>query len=185
MAHTTSFKFSVREPAKDFCVPKAKYLETCEDTSFRHIATSTVVVDKTNPAVPRILLLQRAADDEDPNKWEPPGGACDDDDETILHGAARELREEAGLEATTIFGTVGDPVHFGLGDGSTVRRFTFAAQVEAGASVTPAVTLNPKEHQRYVWATKTEIEDGKAGDFQLEFTMREVRKLMLRSFEFF
>jgi len=66
---------------------------------------------------PHVLPLQRAASDEEPNKWEPPGGGCDDDDESILHAAARELWEEAGLQAARIGGPVGDPYFFTLSDG--------------------------------------------------------------------
>ncbi len=49
----------------------------------------------------RILLLQRAPTDSMPLRWEIPGGACDLEDESLLHAAARELREEAGLRART------------------------------------------------------------------------------------
>jgi 8-oxo-dGTP pyrophosphatase MutT (NUDIX family) len=45
----------------------------------------------------RLLLMQRAASDSLPLLWEVPGGALDPEDPTVLHGAARELWEEAGL----------------------------------------------------------------------------------------
>lgn len=106
--HSFSYDPSVAE----FAVSKASYLAARPEASFGYIATSTLVLDTMTPSNPRILLLQRASSDEDPDKWEPPGGACDDDDETILHAAARELKEEAGLDAAHIGGLVGDSYFF-------------------------------------------------------------------------
>ncbi|PWY65704.1 hypothetical protein BO70DRAFT_419600 [Aspergillus heteromorphus CBS 117.55] len=49
-------------------------------------------------AIPKTLLLQRAASDSYPYFWEGPGGGCEPSiDETLLAGVAREVFEETGL----------------------------------------------------------------------------------------
>lgn len=180
------FSFEHDPSAADFTVSKASYLAARPGVTFGYIATTILVLDTSTPSNPRILLLQRAASDEDPNRWEPPGGACDDDDESILHAAARELQEEAGLEVTWIGGPVGDPHFFSLDNGGRVCRFTFATPVSADAAGSPpTVTLNPREHQRFVWATEAEVRAKKAGGFDLEFTAEEVERLVIQAFEFF
>ncbi|KAJ8129764.1 hypothetical protein O1611_g3866 [Lasiodiplodia mahajangana] len=70
----------------------------------------------------------RAASNLCPNTWEPLGGGCNDNDETILHAAARKLREEAGLEAARVIKHVSNPYKFTTGSseaksqkGSTFR----------------------------------------------------------------
>ena len=67
-----------------------------------------------------------------PNRWEVLGGGCGDEDESILHGVARELWEEAGFKATCINALVGDP-HFFIGrSGKRICKFHFMAQAETG-----------------------------------------------------
>lgn len=60
------------------------------------LATGAVVFNPEG----KVFVLRRASHDSMPNRGEVPGGAVDAEDPTILHGAARELMEEAGLEAT-------------------------------------------------------------------------------------
>jgi 8-oxo-dGTP pyrophosphatase MutT (NUDIX family) len=134
---------------------------------------------------PRVLLLQRAASDEDSNKWEPPGGACDDDDESILHAAARELWEEAGLQAARIGGPVGDPYFFTLCDGKKVCQFNFAVHVRTDSGTPLVVRLNPEEHQRFVWATEGEVQARKVDGIDLDFTREEVERTVLLVFNYF
>ncbi len=87
-----------------------------------------------------MLLIQRAAHDSMPNRWEVPGGAVDDDDPSILHGAARELWEEAGLKAVRFTHIVttekraGEVPGFIFTNRHGTRffcRFTFAVEVES------------------------------------------------------
>jgi len=184
MAERPLFSFDYDPSVAEFAVSKRSYLAARPGASFGYIATSTLVLDTSTASKPRVLLLQRAASDEDPNKWEPPGGACDDDDESILHAAARELWEEAGLQAARIDGPVGDPYFFTLSDGKKVCQFNFAVHVKPGDETPPATRLNPKEHQRFVWASESEIK-AKADGMDLDFTTEEVERTVLLLFNDF
>jgi 8-oxo-dGTP pyrophosphatase MutT (NUDIX family) len=177
--------FSHHPSVSDFAVSKQAYLTAHPDASFSHIATSTLVLDASIVSCPRILLLQRASSDSKPNKWEPPGGACDDDDASILDAAARELWEETGLQAAQIGGLVGDPYFFTIRGGKKVCRFSFAVQVKSEGESPLAVRLDPKEHQRFVWATEDEVKARKADGIDLDFTREEVRRTVLLAFDYF
>ncbi|KAL8387848.1 hypothetical protein RB595_009631 [Gaeumannomyces hyphopodioides] len=185
MAERPVFAFDYHPSVAEFAVPKRSYLAARPGASFGYIATSTLVLDTRIASDPRVLLLQRAADDEDPDKWEPPGGACDEDDETILHAAARELREEAGLDAALISGPVGDPYFFTLSDGKHVCQFNFAVRLGTDSAASLAVELNPEEHQRFVWATESEVRARRAGGVDLDFTREEVERTVLLAFDHF
>ena len=168
----------------EFAVSKQYYLADRPGASFGYIATSTLVLDTRMASNPRVLLLQRAASDEDPNKWEPPGGACDDEDETILHAAARELWEEAGLHAARIGGLVGDPYFFTLSDGKKVCQFNFAVHLRTDSATSSLVVkLDPEEHQHFVWATESEVKARKADGMDLDFTREEVGRTVLLAFD--
>ncbi|WPB06758.1 uncharacterized protein RHO25_011418 [Cercospora beticola] len=119
-----------------------------------------------------------------PNRWEIPGGACDDDDESILHGAARELLEEAGLKATHIGPQVGEGEFFTSRSGKNICKFMFFVEVELDDDEghLPAVKLDPKEHQQYVWATRQEVEASCSGSTLLQFTTSDLEKAVLESF---
>jgi 8-oxo-dGTP pyrophosphatase MutT (NUDIX family) len=107
---------------------------------------------------PRVLLLRRAPTDSMPNLWEVPGGAVDFDDPTILHGAARELWEEAGLHATAFHRVVG-PEHgqvFATRRGRLFVKVHFLVNVKAYD-----VKLDENEHSDFCWATEAECEIGK------------------------
>ncbi len=180
------FSFDFDPSVSDFAVSKRAYLAARPSAPFGYIATASLVLDTPTIPKPRILLLQRAASDEDPNKWEPPGGACDDDDQSILHAAARELWEEAGLQAARIGGPVGEPYFFTLSDGKKVCQFHFVVHVKPENGGTPfTVKLNPEEHQRFVWATEGDVQARKMGDIELDFTSDQVERIVLRVFEEF
>lgn len=183
MAELPAFNFDHDSSVKDFAISKASYLAAHPEVSFGYIATSSLVVHTRIPFLPRILLIQRAADDEDPNLWEGPGGACDDEDETILRAAARELREEASLEVAHVSGVVGEPWFFTLDDGKKVCQFSFAVKVKGDNGTTDLnVVLDPREHQRFVWASKSEVKAKKAGDVELVFTSETVERNVLAAF---
>jgi 8-oxo-dGTP pyrophosphatase MutT (NUDIX family) len=186
MAECLAFGFDYDASVAEFAVSKRSYLAARPGISFGYIATSTLVLDMSIASdCPRVLLLQRAACDEDPNKWEPPGGACDDDDVTILHGAARELWEEAGLQAVRFIGLVGLPHFFTLEDGKKVCQFNFAVQVKNDSQGPLAVRLDPEEHQCFVWVTESEVQAKNAADLGLDFTRCEVEHTVLLVFEDF
>jgi 8-oxo-dGTP pyrophosphatase MutT (NUDIX family) len=174
--------FEIEPSAAEFAVSKRAYLEARPEASFAYIATSALVLDNSDSA-PRILLLQRAASDSDPNKWEPPGGACADEDSSILYAAARELREEAGLQAARIGGPVGDPHFFTLSNGGIVCQFNFAVHVLGEEGIELMVKLDPNEHQNFVWATEDEVRAGKSGNVDLHFTRGEVERTVLSAFD--
>ena len=183
MAECPVFSFDYHPSIAEFAVSKHSYLTACPEANFSYIATSTLVLDTRIASNPRVLLLQRAASDEDPNKWEPPGGACDDDDQSILHAAARELWEEAGLQAARIGEPVGDPYFFTLSDGKKVCQFNFAVHVRTDSGTPSAARLNPEEHQRFVWATEGEVKAKKADGMNLDFTTGEVERTVLLVFK--
>jgi 8-oxo-dGTP pyrophosphatase MutT (NUDIX family) len=185
MAERPVFSFDYHPSVAEFAVSKRSYLTARPGASFSYIAISTLVLDARIASKPRVLLLQRAASDEDPNKWEPPGGACDDDDKSILHAAARELWEEAGLQAAHIGGPVGDPYFFTLSDRKKVYQFNFAVHVRTDRGTPSVVRLNPEEHQRFVWATEGEIKARKADGMDLDFTREEVERTVLLAFSSF
>ncbi|KAH6669776.1 NUDIX hydrolase domain-like protein [Halenospora varia] len=107
------FNFTCRPSLEPFTVPKQSYITTHPSTR-PFIATGAFVFCPPSPSSPelKILLLQRALHDSLPGRWEIPGGGCDDGDASILHGVARELWEEAGLEAVRIEAVVGENVGF-------------------------------------------------------------------------
>lgn len=176
------FNFSAHPSTSPFTVSQEKYLSQHPDDRFQYIATAALVFDKRKGVDPRILLLQRSAQDSMPDKWEVPGGACDDEDESILHGLARELWEEAGLTATYIEPPLGEPHLFTSRSGKRICKFVFVVQVEQGIEGHLDVKLDPEEHQRFVWASQDEVKATKVGDVELEFTTQDLENTLLQSF---
>lgn len=173
--------------AAAFAVSKSDYLRLYP-SSPPLLATSALVLHRS-----RVLLLQRASTDSNPNKWEPPGGAVDDDDPSILYAVARELREETGLSAVRIGGLVTTPQLFNRANGQGVVRFCFRVGAEGadedgrkgeegenGKGV--EVRLDEREHQRYVWATEEEVEEGRVAGREIVFVGEEVRRTVLAAF---
>ncbi|KAK3689469.1 NUDIX hydrolase domain-like protein [Podospora appendiculata] len=179
--------FEIAASLAEFTMPAAKWL-TRNATKLQEanlklngLATGVVVF---NPAG-KVLLVQRASHDSMPDRWEIPGGAVDDDDTTIVHGAARELREEAGLVARRF----GPPVT-GFGDGTDLHvfpnrnatrwfcRFVFIADVVD----CEAVRLDPNEHQDFVWAREDEVRGQRVGGRDIPITHETMRAIILKAF---
>lgn len=146
------------------------------------LATANVVFSNTTG---KVLLVQRAAHDSMPNRWEVPGGAVDNEDLTILHAAARELWEEAGLFATRFTHMVAEKS--GLDPGfvfsnakrtSTWCRFTFAVEVVT----CDTVKLEPNEHQDFLWASEEEVRNEKVGEREVPITTPNVVAMLLEAF---
>lgn len=135
----------------------------------------------------RLLLIQRSATDGWPLMWEIPGGGVDPTDPSVLHAAARELAEEAGLALTSFLACVddygaGEPPHIWRDDnpdkGWMWCRLSFVVEVESSETV----TLDEREHQDYVWATEEEVMAGRAGGRELKFVSPGMKQILLAGF---
>ena len=143
------------------------------------LLASTLVFDASN----RLLLLQRAPASGWALKWEIPGGAVEAGDESVLHAAARELREEAGLVVGGFVACVGgrpqvwdddDP-----GKGWVWGRLAFLVEVGKGEE---GVVLCQREHGDFVWASEEEVREGRAGGRELGFVEGGIREVILEGF---
>jgi 8-oxo-dGTP pyrophosphatase MutT (NUDIX family) len=105
-----NFTFTFDPTLAEFNVPAAQYLATHLSPKLDGISTGVVVFrpvcsspkfnhkeEEQKKEEKKPLLVQRAPHDSMPLKCEVPGGAVDLENDTILHGAARELWEEAEL----------------------------------------------------------------------------------------
>lgn len=110
-----------------------------------------------------------------------PGGKVDEPDESILHAAVRELKEEAGLDATRIVRKVG---HFEFGImRRTGREEKWIKQIfEMEVQNPEAVVLDPIEHQEYLFASEEEIVKEQAGDVTLKYITPDNKWIKLEAF---
>lgn len=118
---------------------------------------------------PRLLIVQRAAEETSfPNKWEVPGGSCERNDPSVAHSLGREVFEETSLRLTRYCRQVGKSNNWIDGrDHTNWLKLTFEIEVEEvhglGGQYTKegyervTIELDPKEHQKYAWATENEI----------------------------
>ncbi len=183
-----SFSFDASLAA--WAVPAREWLRR-HDKHWDGLASGAVVFQRSSSG-DRVLLVQRASHDSMPDRWEVPGGAVDDQDASVLHGAARELREEAGLAATRFRHLVtrgpADPpgcdVFTNRSGTRMFCRFVFAVDVAGGDDSSssssssldgpgPAVTLDPNEHQAYVWAAEDDVAAQRIGERPMPITPRQ------------
>ncbi|KAI1259092.1 NUDIX hydrolase domain-like protein [Xylariaceae sp. FL1019] len=155
-------------------VTRNAYMDAYPSPKLNGICVAACVFDKSD----RVLLLQRAAHDSMPLRWEIPGGACDKEDESLMHGAVRELWEEAGVRAVSVDALIGEGYGFFSRRGALIWKFAFIVTVE-----THDVKLDPNEHQSFVWATEDEVRAKKCGDIDLVYTSENQLKEILVAFE--
>jgi 8-oxo-dGTP pyrophosphatase MutT (NUDIX family) len=180
-SHSPVYSFIHHPSCSPFTVSSGQYIANHPGAEYKYLATGALVFDDSNSSAPRILLIQRCASDSMPGDWEIPGGGVDDDDESILHGVARELWEEAALTAVRIGPLVGSPHFFETRSGKRICKFNFLVETKS-AERTMDVKLNPEEHQKFVWASEEEVRARKVGNLEIEFTMTELEATVLEAF---
>jgi 8-oxo-dGTP pyrophosphatase MutT (NUDIX family) len=174
---SSPLSFTHTHSLSEFAIPLKEYLD--QHPEYDGIAGGALVFDSQK----RLLIIQRAAHDSLPNLWEIPGGAIDFTDDTILHGMGREVFEESGLKVSALSRLIGP------GDGhavfiSTTKKlkickFTFEVEVES----TDVVTLDPNEHQDYLWVTAEDClnhrleRDGTVAEFKFTRPAQEATVL--------
>jgi 8-oxo-dGTP pyrophosphatase MutT (NUDIX family) len=129
----------------------------------------------------RILLDVYAYPENGSDKvQEIPGGKVDDTDETLLHAAVRELKEETGLTATRILRKVAE---FTFEDGRPGKKPITWLKLIFEMEVKDAnVTLDPVEHQQYLFASEDEVVDDLVGDVKLAYISPPNKQVKLDAF---
>lgn len=132
----------------------------------------------------RVLLVQRAATDGFPLCWECPGGGVDTQDVTILHALGRELQEETGLTMTYVRALVDDTTEFEGREG-VWRKITCLVDVDqmGDNDETPEVTLEPLEHQDFVWASEEDVGNGNVDGKNIKFAYEMQRETIKVAFQ--
>lgn len=95
----------------------------------------------------RVLLLKRSVEDDDrPGDWDFPGGGVHEG-EDLLHAAAREILEEAGLNIPiSELKLVYAGTDFSATNQKSQNRLLFIARVDDAQEVTLSF-----EHEAYQW----------------------------------
>ncbi|ETS75739.1 hypothetical protein PFICI_12683 [Pestalotiopsis fici W106-1] len=178
--------FTIGPGLEQFSSPMSVYLATyplAEGIYLEAFATGCLVI---NPQTSKLLLVQRAPHDSMPLLWETPGGAVDPEDKSILHGAARELYEEAGLTATGIVQLVGGLETFFTRRGRKIGKVNFLVEVEVcdkeHGDDGIEVKLDPNEHVKHVWVSEEEARAKKAGDIDLKYTTSAQERTIYQAF---
>lgn len=110
-----------------------------------------------------------------------PGGKIDDTDKTLLHAAVRELKEETGLMATRVRSKVSE---FTFEDGRPGRppvtwlKLIFEVEVKD-----LNITLDPVEHQQYLFASEEEVVNDLVGDVKLAYISPPNKRIKLDAFK--
>ncbi|KIH91009.1 hypothetical protein SPBR_02030 [Sporothrix brasiliensis 5110] len=203
------FQYTIDPSLEEFNVTPKAWIEA-NKKHFHGIAVSNVVFDDqdrvllvqraAHDSMPnRWEVTGGAADEPGDDKFEPVDGAHPRN--TILSGAARELWEEAGLVATRFTHLVPQPAEAPLRDATEAPppyfkdhagyvytnrtgtvlylRFAFHVLVQS----TDKVTLDPDEHQDYVWATEEEVRNGMTAAYRdIPATVPATRAYILEAF---
>jgi 8-oxo-dGTP pyrophosphatase MutT (NUDIX family) len=174
--------FKVAATLSEFEVPMKTYLEN--HAGFDGVGVGALVFHGN-----RLLIVQRSAHDSMPSLWETPGGACDAEDETILHAAAREVWEEAGLRVKSFNRQVGTGIEFRTSRGLKIFKLSFEVEVEevdtaeAAGLEAIAVKLDPNEHQDWAWVSEEDCIAGKSDNVEIPFTHINQKQTIMAGFE--
>ncbi|OHE92139.1 NUDIX domain-containing protein [Colletotrichum orchidophilum] len=185
-----TFNLTYPPSLEPYNVPAVTWLTT-NSKSWDGLATGALVFSATTN---KILLLQRAAHDSMPLRWETPGGAADPDDASLFVACARELWEEAGLEAAEIVRVVSEGEGREPGSVFTNRtgtrvfcRFAFEVRVKGGSrdearELEERVRIDPEEHCAFVWASEEEVRSERIGEREIPITNGQMARLILDGF---
>jgi ADP-ribose pyrophosphatase YjhB (NUDIX family) len=196
--------FSYEPALQEYAVNDRDYLK--QHSEYDVLCTGVVVFDKDG----KLLLVQRAADEKAfPNLWvsnlevpnrsntnwtrmptnstygsddsqEIPGGKVDDTDETLLHAAVRELKEETGLTATRVRRKVAELT---FGDGRPGKKpITWLKLIFEMEVKDTNVTLDPVEHQQYLFASGDEVANDLVGNVKLAYISPPNKQVKLDAF---
>ena len=171
---------------KQYAITTTEYI--AKNPQYQAVAVGAVIFNRPSDMTiqvydskdTRVLLVQRAAHERGfPNKWEVPGGGAEDTDPSIFHSVAREVFEEAGLKLTRFVKEL-PSMSFTLRKGAmNINKLSFEIAVDGndglnsyhphdckeahGTTSTeqklPAVEIDPKEHQAFIWATQAEVKN--------------------------
>jgi len=121
-------------------------------------------VDENNRQ--QVLLIQRAKDDHWPNVWEFPRGKCDKPiGESLFHCAAREIKEETGLDIVPVKRIDTYEYIADHGKRKTICHVFLCKMKDPSQKVKLS-----KEHQRFQWV-------GEVGEIEM-FLMPDQKKVL-------
>jgi 8-oxo-dGTP pyrophosphatase MutT (NUDIX family) len=180
------------ESLREYAVSEAAYLQ--QHPEYDCLVTGSIVFNTEG----KLLLVQRAAEERAyPDFWvsqgrscesprtkttqEIPGGKVDKTDQTILHAAARELKEEAGLDTTRILKKVTQFTFLDEIPGrptTTWLKLVFEVEVQNADNV----VLDPVEHQKSLYASEAEVVNDMVGDVKLTYISLANKEVKLEAF---
>ncbi|KAF1960800.1 hypothetical protein CC80DRAFT_438016 [Byssothecium circinans] len=168
-SQTSALPFEYDPSVQEYLLSEKQYLR---DTQYDALCVGIAVFNEEG----KLLLVRRAKIEKAfPEFWEIPGGKVDEPDETMMHGAVRELKEEAGLEATRIVRKVGS-FRFNSRRGRWIKHI-FEMEVK-----NTEVVLDPLEHDDYLWVSEEEVIAERVGDVALKYVSPDNKDIKLEAF---
>lgn len=106
-----------------------------------------------------VLILQRSKNNDVlPNYWDIPGGTLEDGEDP-LQGAIRETNEETGLNISNA------RLFFQKSNVDSSKNKQFITLVFYTKSSTSDVSVNPEEHDAFLWIDPLRVNDYKIVDY--------------------